>query len=136
MSVDSEDALRSLQREKTSHQELPYLIHANTYVPYLQGRRGHTITAIELKIWGWKIGLVKNNKEIYIAARKGEEKWLIQVISTNMKLSDAFRKVKFEINEELEILAEENGALPVIALVALDSASLISAKTLVGLSLG
>ena len=44
-------------------------------------------------------------------------------------------KVKHDISKELETMAEENGAHPVIAIVALDSAAFVSARTLMGLSL-
>ena len=135
MSFDSEDTLQPVHYEKTSHQELPYLIHARTNVPYLVGRHGHTIIAVELKKFGWKIKLMKNNNGKYIIASKGKEKWFIQVINTDTRLSEALRKVKDEISNELIVMAEESGALPVIALVAHDSAALISAKTFTGLSL-
>ncbi len=137
MSIDDEDGLRRLHHEKTSHQELPYLIHAKTHVPYLMGRHGHTIIAVELKKFGWKLKLVEStsNNDSYIAAKKGKEKWLIQVISTNTELSEALHKVKHDISKELETMTEENGAHPVIAIVALDSAAFVSAKTLMGLSL-
>ena len=48
---------------------------------------------------------------------------------------EAFRNVKYYINKELEIMAYENDALPVIAIVTSDSAVFLSSKTLVGLSL-
>lgn len=134
MSLDSEDELRPVHYEKTSHQELPYLIHARTNVPYLVGRHGHTIIAVELKTFGWKIKLMKNNNGKFIIASKGKEKWFIQVINTDTGLSEALRKVKDEISNELIVMAEESDALPVIALVAHDSVALVSAKTFTGLS--
>lgn len=132
MSIDSSDA-ESIG--KVSHQELPYMIHAKTNVPYLVGTQGHTIIAVELKKFGWAIKLVKNNNAKYLIAKKGKEKWFIQVVNIDIRLIEALRKVKDYIDNELETLAEENKALPVIALVTHDSASLISAKTFTALSL-
>lgn len=135
MSADSEDDLKRIGYEKTSHQELPYLIHAKSNVPYFVGKHGHTIIAVELKKSGWKIRLLKNNNDKYILARKGKELWVIQIITIDTGLSDAIRKVKDSTNKELEAIAEEMNALPVIAVVAQDSAALISARTFTGLSL-
>lgn len=132
MSID--EGLKRTHQEKTSHQELPYLIHSKTNVPYLMGKHGHTIVAVELKKYGWSIKLVKTNNDKYIAASKGTENWLIKVITTEASLSDALRGVKHDAHEELEAAAEANGSLPVIALVTPDSATLISARNFIGLA--
>lgn len=135
MSVDNKYGLTYLGYANTSHQELPFLIHAKTYVPYLIGRSGHTIIAVELKKFGWNIKLVKNKNECYLIAGKNKQKWFIRIITTDTRMLEALRNVKYYINKELEIMADENDALPVIAIVTSDSAVFLSSKTLVGLSL-
>jgi len=134
MPTGSEDDLKHISYGKGSHQELPYLIHSKTNVPYLVGKHGHTIIAVELKKFGWKIKLAKNNDDRYIVARKGKERWAIQVIAKEMQLSELLRSVKGGMNKEIDLFAEEIGAHPVLALVAQDSATLISARTFIGLS--
>ncbi|MEM2759264.1 MAG: hypothetical protein QXU32_03560 [Nitrososphaerales archaeon] len=134
MKVDSENGLKRIGYEKTSHQELPYLIHAGANVPYLVGKHGHTIIAVELKKFGWKISLVKNDNEKYIVARKGREVWAILVITAERRLSDVLRNLKENIDNQLEPVAQKLDAIPVVAVIAQDSVALISARSRTGLS--
>jgi hypothetical protein len=120
----------------TSHEELPYFIHARSNVPYLVGRMGHTVIALELKRFGWKIGLKRNNNSKDIIAYRGDQKWHIMVKSNDAKLAEVLHNIPIG-EEELAMLkreAEHENALPVIALVCSDSAVLLSARTFMALS--
>lgn len=131
MSTEGAD---KLNLDANSHQELPYLIHATTNVPYFLGRRAHTIISVNLKKFAWIVKLVERDNEKYILASKDKEKWLIQVVKLDMTLSEALHSVKERMSNELQTMAEEYQALAVLALVADDSATLISLKTYTSLS--
>lgn len=136
--TDNQNDLKTIEHEiRTSHEELPYFIQAKTNVPYLVGRQGHTIIAVELKKFGWSIKLRKRGENVKdIIASKNDEKWHIRVKTTDAKLSDVLHNLPIgaeEINE-LTTIAEKEKALPVIAMVASDSAVLLSAKTFRALS--
>jgi hypothetical protein len=122
---------------RASHEELPYFIHSKTNVPYFAGRHGHTIVAVELKKFGWRIALQKSDENARdIVATKNDEKWHIRVKTIDAKLSDVLRNIPLNTEEinELRSVSEEEQALPVIAIVASDSAVLLSAKTFRALS--
>jgi len=137
-SSNDQSGLKTIKYEiRESHEELPYFIHAKTNVPYLVGRQGHTVIAVELKRFGWSIVLQKRDGSVKdILANKDDEKWHIRVKTTDTKLSDTLRSLPVsteEINELLTV-SEQEKALPVIAIVASDSAVLLSAKTFRALS--
>jgi Holliday junction resolvase len=122
---------------RESHEELPYFIHAKTNVPYLVGRQGHTVIAVELKKFRWSIKLQKtkeNTKDI--VAKKKDEKWRIRIKTIDARLSDVLRNLPVSTEEidELVAVSEREKALPVIAVVASDSAVLLSATTFKALS--
>jgi len=131
--ASNDQGLRATKYEiRISHEELPYFIHAKTNVPYLVGRQGHTVIAVELKKFGWSIALQKRSENVKdIVANKNDERWHIRVKTIDAKLSDVLRNLPVsdeEINE-LATVSEQEKALPVIAVVASDSAVLLSAKT-------
>lgn len=133
-----QDGLKTIEYElKKSHEELPYFIHTKTYVPYLVGRHAQTIIAVQLKKFGWRLKLYesKENKKDIIAT-KNKEKWHVRIKTTGAKLSDALRNLPIASEEvaELSTISEKEKALPVIAIVAYDSAVLLSAKTFRSLS--
>src|SRR5574341_670077 len=122
---------------RESHEELPYFIHAKTNVPYLVGREGHTVIAVELKKFRWSIKLQKTKEHMKdIVAKKNDEKWHIRIKAMDARLSDVLRNLPFSAEEieELVTVCEKEKALPVIAVVASDSAVLLSAKTFKALS--
>jgi len=137
-SPNDQDGLKTIEYElRKSHEELPYFIHAKTNVPYLVGRQGHTIIAVELKKFGWRLKLYKSKEnEKDIMATKNNEKWHVRIKTTDGKLSDALRNLPINNEEvaELSTISEKQKALPVIAIVAYDSAVLLSAKTFRALS--
>lgn len=137
-SSNDQSGLRAIKYEmRASHEELPYFIHAKTNVPYLVGRQGHTVIAVELKKFGWSIELQKRGENVKdIVANKKDEKWHISVKTTDAKLSDVLRNLPVSAEEinELVTASEHEKALPVIAIVASDSAVLLSAKTFMALS--
>ncbi len=137
-SSSDQDHLSAIKYEaRSSHEELPYFIHAKTNVPYLVGRQGHTVIAVELKKFGWSIVLRKRDENVKdIVANKKDEKWYIMVKTGDSKLSDILRNLPVSSDEikELENVSEQENALPVIAIVASDSAVLLSAKTFMALS--
>ena len=137
-SSGSQSGLSATKYEvRESHEELPYFIHAKTNVPYLVGRQGHTVIAVELKKFGWSIRLRKNSENVKdIFARKNDERWRIRIKSTDARLSDVLRNLPISTDEinELTMVSEKEKALPVIAVVASDSAVLLSAKTFKALS--
>jgi len=137
-SSNNQDSLKTTEYEiRTSHEELPHFIHAKTNVPYLVGRQGHTIIAVELKKFGWNVDLQKRGENVKdIIASKNKEKWHIRVKATDAKLSDVLRNLSIGAEEtnELVTISEKEKALPVIAIVASDSAVLLSAKTFRALS--
>lgn len=97
---------------------------------------GHTVIALELKRFGWKIGLKRNNNSKDIIAYRGDQKWHIMVKSNDAKLAEVLHNIPIG-EEELAMLkreAEHENALPVIALVCSDSAVLLSARTFMALS--
>lgn len=123
---------------RESHEELPYFIHAKTNVPYLVGRQGHTVIAVELKKFRWSIKLQKTKENMKdIVAKKNDEKWHVRIKSMDARLSDVLRNLPVSAEEidELITVCEKEKALPVIAVVASDSAVLLSAKTFKALSL-
>ncbi len=130
--------LRATKYElRSSHEELPYFIHSKTNVPYLVGRQGHTIIAVELKKFGWNIVLQKRGEYVKdLVATKNDEKWHIMVKTVDMKLSNIMHDLPVSADEidELTRLAEQENALPVIAIVASDSAVLLSARNFMALS--
>lgn len=137
-SSDNPSDLREIKYKiRASHEELPSFIHAKTNVPYLVGRQGHTVIAVELKKFGWSIMLQKMGESVKdIVANKNDEKWHIRVKTTDAKLSDVLRNLPVSAEEinELATVSEQEKALPVIAIVASDSAVLLSAKTFMALS--
>jgi Holliday junction resolvase len=137
-SSSSQGSLSSIKYEvRESHEELPYFIHAKTNVPYLVGRQGHTVIAVELKKFGWSIRLRKTKENLKdIVAKKNDEKWHIRVKTIDARLSDVLRNLPVNAEEidELIAVSEKEKALPVIAAVASDSAVLLSAKTFKALS--
>ncbi len=138
ISSNDHSSLRAIKYEvRSSHEELPYFIHAKTNVPYLVGRQGHTVIAVELKKFGWSIVLRRRSENVKdIVANKNDEKWYIMVKTADAKLSDILRNLPVSADEikELEKVSEQEKALPVIAIVASDSAVLLSAKTFTALS--
>jgi len=137
-SSNNQSTLSAIKYElRISHEELPYFINAKTNVPYLVGRQGHTIIAVELKKFGWSIALKKRGKDVKdIVAKKNDEKWHIRVKAIDAKLSDVLRNLPVTTEEinELTTVSEKKKALPVIAIVASDSAVLLSAKNFKALS--
>jgi len=137
-SSNNQSGLSAIKYEvRTSHEELPYFIHSKTNVPYFVGRQGHTIIAVELKKFGWSIVLQKKGENVKdIIASKNDEKWHIRVKTTDAKLSDVLRNLPVNAEEinELTTVSEQKKALPVLAIVASDSAVLLSAKTFRALS--
>ena len=137
-SSNDQSDLKTVKHEiRTSHEALPYFIHAKTNVPYLVGRHGHTVIAVELKKFGWSIALQKRSENVKdIIANKNDEKWHIRVKTTDANLSDVLRNLPVSAEEinELTTISEQEKALPVIAIVASDSAVLLSATTFRALS--
>ena len=138
-SSNNQHGLSAVKYEvRASHEELPYFIHAKTNVPYMVGRLGHTVIAVELKKFSWSIRLKKGNDNVKdIIANKNDEKWHVRVKTIDARLSDVLRNLPVSTEEinELERVSEKEKALPVIAIVASDSAVLLSAKTFKALSL-
>ena len=122
---------------RESHEELPYFIHAKSNVPYLVGRQAHTVIAVELKKFHWSIKLQQTKENMKdIVAKKSTERWHIRIKTVDARLSDVLRNLPVSAEEIDELIAvcEKEKALPVIAVVASDSAVLLSAKTFKALS--
>ncbi|MFQ5921083.1 MAG: AN1-type zinc finger domain-containing protein [Nitrososphaerales archaeon] len=136
-----QDADSTEQRELTQIQEsragLPYFIHAQTNVPYLVGRNGNTVIAVQMKRSGWKLRLQRRKKGTRdIIADKDGERWYIRIKTFDETLSAVLRNIPIssEVVEEVVAISERKKALPVIALVASDSVVMVSAKTFTALS--
>lgn len=129
------DSLEPIPLESSTHQELPSLIHARTYVPYLVGRPSEVIASVELKRSGWNLKLTKVSGSSYILAEKGKSKWLVHIVEVKMKLRDTISEITRFIDQKITRISDDYGALPVMAVIANDSASFLSTKTLTSLSL-
>ena len=136
-SDSDQSGLETMEYDSMSHEELPSFIHAKTNVPYLVGRQGHTIIAVELKKSGWSVVLQKRDDSVKdIVAYKNDQRWHIRVKAIDTNLSVALRNLPVSAEEisELATVSEKEKALPVVAIVASDSSVLLSATTFRALS--
>ncbi|MFQ5920443.1 MAG: AN1-type zinc finger domain-containing protein [Nitrososphaerales archaeon] len=125
------------KQEKPSHEVLPHFIHAHTNVPYYEGHQGPTVIAVELKKSGWNLKLQKRKKSLKdILAERDDERWYVRVKTMDARLSDVLHNIPVTEDElsELATISERKNALPVLAIVASDSAVMLSAKTFMALS--
>ncbi len=134
---DDHNDLETVEYDSISHEALPSFIHAKTNVPYFVGRQGQTIIAVELKKSGWSVVLQKRDDIVKdIVAYKNDQRWHIRIKVIGTNLSAALRNLPVSADEisELATVAEEEKALPVVAIVASDSSVLLSATTFKALS--
>ena len=132
------DSLSEVRQESIAAQAgLPYSILAHKDPHFFAGNLSHAVIAMDLKKAGWTLRLQKGEGNVKdILADKDQERWYIRVKTSDARLVDALHDIPMTEEEmkDLEAKSRQENAQPVIAIVASDSAAMVSAKTFMALN--